>query len=135
MTSKIVVYNPETGKAMYTYEHPWHEDTETMLNAMGLSYLVGDTDISIDRLYCDPDEGFSAAEEFVVTVNKTVIQNDGVDQFVVTNVPPGTEVFVDSVSVGTFDDIFSFVSLEEGSYHVKFRKPRYADLDLLVQVL
>lgn len=130
----IVVYNPTSRRAMFTYDAPYPPGITDLLDQHNHHYIVGhDGSVPIQRVYVEDDRTISALQDFAVTTNKTEIADDGKDEFVLTGLPDQTTVVVDGTPMGQFSGTFSMNATEEGLYVVELSHPRYLNTEIKVR--
>lgn len=132
----IIVYDPTTRRGMFTYDKPYPDGIIPMLDTQGYHYVIYEgPHLALHRVYIEQNGTVDELDDFSITVNKTTIENDGEDQYVISGLPTDTQVFVDNVLIGTFTGQFSMVSHEEGTYAIRLTHPHYLDHSTQVTVV
>ncbi len=130
----LIVYDDTSRLIKFTYDFPYPEGLEDMLDERNLSWITSDFDGQIQNYYVD-DTGTLVPLHVIEAVwNKLTIENDGVDAVTITGLPATCEILVDGQLVHTGPS-FTLTSLEEGVYDVNMRCPTYAPLNLKVNVV
>lgn len=129
----IYAYDEDTRRITFTYDHPYPEGFEELLEKHGVKWIEAEPVESIQEHYVSSDEELARMSQFTSTASKTSILDDGEDSADWSEVPPNTEFHVDGVLVHTGSE-FSLCSTEQGTYLVELRAPNYVSQFTNIQV-
>lgn len=117
----IYAYEADTGRIQFTYDAPYPEGYDTLLDNAGVAWIEGPDGLNIMD-YWISDGGPVAYQVIASQPSKTVITDDGLDAAEWVDLPAGAIVYVDGVEVHRGSS-FSLSSDEEGLYEVRITAP------------
>lgn len=135
----VIGYNTTTRDLLWTSELPDTESDDAM-DALVADYqergfdcfwTQGESIMASMDFYVDDNEDIQSRSELgIVPISEAIV---GVEQ-IIEDVPTGTEVFVDGISIGTVDDGSLEISFGAvGSYEVKLENlPEYHSITFTV---
>ena len=133
MMSRWAIYNTATGLIDRVYSGPESEAAIQLLSGEGFTSIADGLD---DRTAYVQDGVAIARPPFPITISKSTIDADGIDECLITGVPAGTEVtWPDGQTDIVNDGEVAFAVDLPGEYILKFSAVPYLTQEVAIEAI